>query len=46
MIHIVKGFWVVNAAEIDVFQEFSCFLSDSMDVGNLTSVSSSFKQHT
>ena len=35
VIHTVKGFSVVNEAEVDVFLEFSCFFYDSMDVGNL-----------
>ena len=34
MIHIVKGFGIVNKAEIDVFLEFSCFFDDPADVGN------------
>ena len=38
MIHIVKGFGVVN--EADVFLEFSCFFYDPMDVGTLISGSS------
>ena len=37
MIHTVKGFGIVNKAEIDVFQEFSCFFDDPADVGNLVS---------
>ena len=41
-IHIVKGFGIVNKAEIDVFLELSCFLDDTMDVGNLISDSSAF----
>ena len=36
-IHIVKGFGIVNKAEIDVFLELSCFFDDPVDVGNLTS---------
>ena len=40
VIHIVKGFGIVNKAEIDVFVESSCFFNDSMDVGNLISGSS------
>ena len=32
MIHTVKGFGIVNKAEIDVFLELSCFLDDPMDV--------------
>ena len=42
VIHTVKGFGVVNKAEIDVFLEFSCFFDDPMDVGNLISGSSAF----
>ena len=34
MIHVVKSFSAVNEAEIDVFQELSCFFYDPMDVGN------------
>ena len=34
VIHIVKGFGVVNKAEIDVFLELSCFFHDPADVGN------------
>ena len=40
VIHTVKGFSVVNEAEIDVFLEFSCFFYDPTDVGNLISDSS------
>ena len=42
MIHTVKGFGIVNKAEVDVSLELSCFLYDPMDVGNLISVSSAF----
>ena len=42
VIHTVKGFGVVNKAEIDVFLEFSCFFYDPADVSNLTSSSSAF----
>ena len=42
MIHTVKGFGIVNKAEIDVFLELSCFFDDSVDVGNLISGSSAF----
>ena len=38
MIHTVKGFGIVNKGEVDGFLELSCFLDDSMDVGNLISV--------
>ena len=44
MIHTVKGFSVVNEAEVDVFLEFSCFFYDPMDVGNLISGSSAFSK--
>ena len=42
VIHTVKGFSVVNEAEVDAFLEFSCFFYDPMDVGNLISGSSDF----
>ena len=38
VIHIVKGFSIVNEAEVDVFLEFFCFFYDPTDVGNLTLV--------
>ena len=44
MIHTVKGFSVVNEAELDVFLEFSCFFDDPTDVGNLISGSSAFSK--
>ena len=44
VIHPVKDFGVVNKAEIDVFLEFSCFLNDPEDVGNLISGSSAFSK--
>ena len=44
MIHTVKGFGIVNKAEIDVFLELSCFLDDPADVGNLISGSSAFSK--
>ena len=44
VIHIVKGFGIVNKAEIDVFLELSCFFDDSADVGNLISGSSAFSK--
>ena len=40
VIHTVKGFGIVNKAEIDVFLELSCFFHDPADVGNLISGSS------
>ena len=42
--HTVKGFGVVNKAEVDVFLELSYFLNDLMDVGNLISGSSAFSK--
>src|SRR5574341_841604 len=44
VIHIVKGFGVINKAEVDVFLEFFCFFYDPMDVGNLISGSSAFSK--
>ena len=44
VIHAVKGFGVVNKAEVDVFLELSCFFDDPVDVGNLTSGSSAFSK--
>ena len=44
MTHTVKGFNIVNEAEVDVFLEFSCFLYDATDVGNLISGSSAFSK--
>ena len=42
VIHSVKGFNVVNEAEVEVFLEFSCFFYDLTDVGNLIAGSSTF----
>ena len=42
--HTVKGFGIVNKAEIDVFLELSCFFDDPADVGNLISGSSAFSK--
>ena len=44
VIHTVKGFGIVNNAEIDVFLELSCFFYDPADVGNLISGSSAFSK--
>ena len=44
MIHTVKGFGIVNKAEIDVSLEFSSVFHDPVDVGNLISGSSAFSQ--
>ena len=42
--HTVKGFGIVNKAEIDVFLELYCFFDDPTDVGNLISGSSAFSK--
>ena len=42
--HTVKGFGIVNKAEIDVFLELSCFFDDPVDVDNLISGSSAFSK--
>ena len=44
VIHTVKGFGLVNKAEIDVFLELSCFLDDPADVGDFISGSSAFSK--
>ena len=44
VIHMVKGFGIVNKAEIDVFLEFCCFFYDPADVGNLISGFSAFSK--
>ena len=44
MILTVKGFGVVNKTEVDVFLEFSCFLYDPVNVGNLISGSPAFSK--
>ena len=44
VIHTVKGFGIVNKAEIDIFLELSCFFHDPADVGNLISGSSAFSK--
>ena len=44
MIHTVKGFGIVNKAEIDVFLELPCFFDGPSDVGNLISGSSAFSK--
>ena len=46
VIHLVKGFGIVNKAEIDVFLKFFCFLYDPTDVGNLISGSSAFSKYS
>ena len=44
VIHIVKGFGVVNKAKVAVFLQLSCFFDDPADVGNLISGSSAFSK--
>ena len=44
VIHTVKGFGIVNKAEMDAFLELSCFFDDPADVGNLISASSAFSK--
>ena len=44
VIHTVKGFGIVNKAEIDVFLKLSCFFNDPSDVGKLISGSSAFSK--
>ena len=44
VIHTVKGFGIVNKAEIDVFLELSCFFDDPTDVGNLITGPSVFSK--
>ena len=44
MVYTVKGFSIVNEAEVNVFLEFFCFFDDATDVGNLISASSAFSK--
>ena len=44
VIHTVKGFGIVNKAEIDIFLELACFVDDPTDIGNLISGSSAFSK--
>ena len=46
VIYTVKGFGIVNKAEVDVFLELFCFFSDPVDAGNLISGSSVFSKST
>ena len=46
VIHIVKGFGIVNKAEVDVFLELSCVFDDPVDDGNLISGSSAFSEYS
>ena len=44
VIHTIKGFGIVNKAEIDILLELSCFFDDPVDVGNLISGPSAFSK--
>ena len=44
VIHTVKGFSIVNEAEVDILLEFSCFFYDPMDISNFISGSSVFSK--
>ena len=44
VIHTIKGFSIVNEAEVNVFREFPCFNYDPVDVGNLISGPSAFSK--
>ena len=44
MVHTVKGFGIVNKAEVNIFLELSCFFDDPVNVGNLISGSSAFSK--
>ena len=44
VIHTVKGFGIVNEAEVDIFLKLSCFFDDPKDVGNLISGSSTLSK--
>ena len=46
VIHTVKGFDVVNKAEVDAFLELFCFFCDPMEVGNLISGLSAFSKYS
>ena len=44
VVHTIKGFGIVNKAEVDIFLEFSCFFDDPVVVGNLIAGSSGFSK--
>ena len=46
VIHTVKGFGIVNKAEIDVLLELTCFFDDPADIGYMISGSSAFSKST
>ena len=45
VVHTIKGFGIVNKADVDIFLELSCFFDDPMDVGNLISGSAFSKSN-
>ena len=44
VIHTIKGFGLINKAEVDIFLELSCFFNDLVDVGNLIYGGSAFSK--
>ena len=44
VVHTIKGFGIVNKAEVDIFLKLSCFFEDPMNVGNLISGSAAFSK--
>ena len=44
VVHTVKGFGIVNKAEVNVFLELSCFFDDRKDIGNMISGSLTFSK--
>ena len=44
VIHTVKGFGIINKAEVDISLEISCFFNDPVDVDNLIFASSAFSK--
>ena len=44
MVDTIKGFGIINKAEVDIFLELSCFFDDPVDVDNLISGSSAFSK--
>ena len=44
VIHTVKGFGIINKAEVDIFLELACFFNDPADIGNLISGSAAFSK--
>ena len=44
VMYTIKGFGIINEAEVDIFLEFSCFFCEPTDIGNLISDSSAFSK--